>query len=50
MAGSHNVVIVPHRSPVSDRLLKGTAPVANYEINGNACDMPYYLVDDIYPD
>jgi hypothetical protein len=50
MAGSHNGINMLHRSPVFDRLLKGTALVVNYEINGNAYDMTYYIVDGICPD
>jgi hypothetical protein len=50
MAGSHNDINVLHPSSIFSVLVEGNAHVVSYEINGNAYDKPYYLVDDIYPD
>jgi hypothetical protein len=50
VAGSHNNINVLNWSLVFNRLMEDIAPKVSYEINDNAYDEPYYLVDGIYPD
>lgn len=50
MAGSHNDINVLHRSSILSRLVEGNIHVVSYEINVNAYNKSYYLVDGIYPD
>jgi hypothetical protein len=49
MLGSHNDIIVLHRSPLFDNLAEGRAPEVNYTINGHEYKMGYLLADGIYP-
>jgi hypothetical protein len=50
MSGSHNDINVLHRSSVLSRLVESNAHVVSYEINENAYNKSYYIVDGIYPD
>ena len=48
--GSNNDLNVLNRSPLLDRLLKGTMPSTEFTVNGATFTCPYYLVDGIYPE
>ena len=49
IAGSNNDLNVLNQSHVFADVLNGVAPAVQYEVNGNAYHMGYYLADGIYP-
>ncbi|CAL1382160.1 unnamed protein product [Linum trigynum] len=48
-SGSNNDINVMGMSPVFDRIVNGSAPHVQFEVNGHAYDQCYYLADSIYP-
>lgn len=50
MPGANNDLTVLCRSPLFNKILKGTASAANYTVNDRLYTMGYYLADGIYPD
>ena len=49
MSSSNNDINVPKFSNLFSKLAQGTAPPANYTIQGQEYNMSYYLADGIYP-
>ncbi|XP_026442761.1 uncharacterized protein LOC113342418 [Papaver somniferum] len=49
MPGSCNDINVMNRSYIFRKLINGKTPPVNFEVNGHAYDMGYYLGDGIYP-
>jgi Plant transposon protein len=49
LPGSLNDINVVERSTLMHDILNGTSPTIDYTINGNAYQLPYWLVDGIYP-
>lgn len=49
LPGSNNDINVLEASHLFSNLAEGTAPPANYVINGKSYNMGYYLADGIYP-
>lgn len=49
LLGSNNDINVLEASHLFSDLAEGTAPPANYVINGKSYNMGYYLPDGIYP-
>jgi hypothetical protein len=45
MPGSHNDINVLDRSPLFADLTSGRAPSVTFTVNGQECDMGYYLAD-----
>ncbi|XP_058742373.1 uncharacterized protein LOC131614851 [Vicia villosa] len=50
IAGSNNDINVLNQSNVFNDILEGRAATVQYTINGNPCNMGYYLADGIYPE
>ncbi|XP_051127825.1 uncharacterized protein LOC127249173 [Andrographis paniculata] len=49
MPGTNSDVTILDHLPLFDKYMNGTTPPVEYEVNGSVYNLPYYLIDKIYP-